>query len=795
MISYVSFLEEKIDLKVNVAVPSHCDYCKAPIVCGVGPNFEFCCHSCELLSDWFKKGEVPLKEKSITGKKISPKWQPYSYPDLEIQYNLSPKNEQMKHFRFYVEGLQCTSCVHLLEELPQFYHGIISSQLNYGRRTLDVESNIDLTLAEIAEAVESLGYIPHPLQEESDREAAAVKENRSDLKRIGVAGAVAGNMMLFSIPLYAGLVGDLATAFKWICFFLFLPLLFYSANVFYKKAWMSLLVRRVNVDMMIVVALWSGFLFSNYSLIEGKDDLYFDSTASFIFLILLTRYFLKTHQDKIYKKNITSDLFLNDVYEVVSGADSDGVVHVDQPVKLNYMNIRPQSIYRAYHGQLLPCDSQLISTTCEIDLSFLTGEVYPQKRNKNDDIKAGSRLLSEQALFKSSALAKESGLVRALNSLDQDKVTANKFQSLTDLVSHKLTLVVFSIAGLFFIITFKTLGYEAFKRSLALITIACPCAVAFGTPLAHSLGLKKALKKGFFIKSENVFEKLNQIHKVIFDKTGTLTSSHLKLLEIFPPNLTEEHKSVILSLEKDSLHPVAQTLKKEWNHLQPAQLFQVTEQPGLGVTGVDGKHRYTIRKAEGDQNNINLQVSYLVDGVPTAYLYFEERLREEAPDLIEYFNQNKDEVFLLSGDIRSRALDLAKKLMIRPSHVLSEQTPEDKKDFIEKQNPCLFVGDGLNDLPALNKAYVSFAVRGPFESTLQVCDIYAPNKNLAGVSEVFEISAQVRKTVQVNLLFAIFYNSLGGVFALVGLINPLVAAILMPISSVLITSHTVWRLK
>lgn len=787
--------KERVSSMSKRPEPSNCIYCKAPIVHAVGPNNEFCCHSCELLSDWVNKGQAPLNEKDEQQKKLSAKWLPFSYPDLESQYNLIPADSEKKHFRFYIEGLQCTSCVHLLEDLPQFYKGVLSAQLNYGRRTLDVQSTKNLNLAEISQAIESLGYMPHPLQEEADHEAAVKKENRSDLKRIGVAGAIAGNMMLFSIPLYAGLSGELAAVFKWICFSLFLPLLFYSANGFYRKAWMSLLVRRVNVDMMIVVALWAGFLFSTVSLIKGTEDLYFDSTASFIFLILLTRYFLKAHQDRLYKKNITSDLFLNDIYEVISNVDSDGVVHIDQPVKLNYLNIRPNDLFRVHRGQLIPCDSQLVSQNCEVDLSFLTGEVYPQKRGKNDEIKAGSRLLNEEALFRAVSLAKDSNLVRSLVKLDQNKISANSFQSLTDLISHRLTLAVFSIATLFFIITFKTLGYEAFKRSLALITIACPCAVAFGTPLAHSLGLKKALKRGFFIKSESVFEKLNQMRKIIFDKTGTLTSSQLNLLEVLPQNLNDQYKEIILALEKDSLHPVAKTLKKEWSNLQPAQLLEVKEIAGMGVTGSDGKHTYTIKKTEDEQDHTTLQVNFLVDGIPMAYLYFEESLRQEAIGLVDYFNQKKYEVFLLSGDKRPRALELAKKIFIRPSHVLSEQSPEDKKQFIEKKNPCLFVGDGLNDLPALSKAYVSFAIRGPFESTLQVCDVYAPEKNLAGVSELFEISKQVHRTVQANLLFAIFYNSLGGVFALVGLINPLVAAILMPISSVLITSHTVWRLK
>ena len=150
---------------------------------------------------------------------------------------------------------------------------------------------------------------------------------------------------------------------------------------------------------------------------------------------------------------------------------------------------------------------------------------------------------------------------------------------------------------------------------------------------------------------------------------------------------------------------------------------------------------------------------------------------------------------MLSGDRRSRAIEVSKKLGIRPAFVFAEQSAESKKEIIKQQNPCLFIGDGLNDVPALSEAYVSFAIKGAFESTLQVSDIYAPKKNLKSILEIIGLSKKIHRTVQINLLFALLYNAIGGVFALLGMINPLVAAILMPISSFLITMHTAWRLK
>lgn len=753
-----------------------CAYCQAPALKGA----QFCCQSCELLSAWVTKGELPLART----KAVSAEWQKFNYKDLEDQFNLS-ECPLYKKFRFYIEGLQCSSCVHLLEDFPRYYPDVVSSKLNYGQRILEIQISPTGRLGDVCQAIVTLGYKPTPLNEETGEEQARRDEQKSELKRIGVAGAVAGNAMLFAVPLYAGLAGSLALVFRWILFFSFLPLLLYAAVPFYRKAWGSLLARRINVDMMITVALWAGFVFSTYSLVVGADDLYFDSSASFIFLILITRYFLRRHQDKLLRKNIYDDLFINEAYEM---ADAGPAVFT------SFKNIRQGQSVRLKRNQLLPCDSELASELGSFDMAFLTGEAYPQVRHKGDKLLAGSRLMSQHAVVVCTSASLESQLARALKSIEV-KSSQSQIQSLSDLVAHRLTLIVFSVAVVFFALTYQSLGFEAFKRCLALITIACPCAVAFGTPMAFSMGMKKAAGRGFFVRSEDVFEKLSNISKVIFDKTGTLTSSQLALTKTFPDQIADENKSIILGLEKASLHPLALGLQEAWNKISMADIKNVTEKPGEGVEAVYGPHSYQLKKSAQDNGNGAVQVDFSIDGKRTAYLYFEEKIRPEAADVVDEFYKQNFEVMVLTGDKRPRALETSKKLSIRPHHVFSEQSAESKKAMIEKQNPCLFVGDGLNDLQALRAACVSFAIKGTFESTLQVSDIYAPKKDLRSILEIIGLSKKIQEVVKANLLFAIFYNTLGGLLALAGYINPLVAAVLMPISSFLITSHTVSRLK
>lgn len=741
----------------------------------------FCCQSCELLSKWIANGELPLNS-AAKAAPPSVKWHKFNESALTQAFNLSTC-PVYRRFRFYVEGLQCSSCVHLLEDFPAYCEDVISARLNFSTCLFDVEVKNTLGLGSLCDRIEQLGYTPVPLKEDSDFETARSAENKSDLKRIGVAGALAGNLMLLAVPGYAGLTGTLGLVFQWLTFLVFLPVLFYVGLPFYRKAYTSLLVRRINVDMMIVVALWAGFGSSTYALLLGTENLYFDSTASFIFLILLTRYLLKHHHNRIMSgKSIFAGLFEKEIYQV--GTEM-----------LTFDQLKENQNLQLQQNQMLPCDSVLNSPMADFDVSFLTGEAYPQKKHQNDKVAAGSRLLSNGASLTTTGAAQFSELAHALGKVELAKPGQNKMQNLTDIFSHRLTLAVFAIAGLFFVATYPELGFEAFRRCLALITIACPCAVAFAAPLAQNLGLRAAAKEGFFLKSAEVFEKLGKIRKVIFDKTGTLTSSQLKLCKTFPPDISDENKALILGLEKHSLHPVALSLKSSWSDSETENIPFVTEKPGQGVSADYQGHHYSLTKANSFDQNINtIQADFSIDGQKIAYLYFEENIRPEATAVVDGFYDKEFDVMMLTGDRRPRALEVSRKIGIRPAFVFAEQSSESKKQLVAAQNPCLFVGDGLNDLPALHAAYVSFAIKGPFESTLQVSDVYAPKKNLQSVLEIFGLAKKIQTTVQLNLLFAVLYNSVGGILALSGYINPLAAAVLMPISSVLLTLHTVWRL-
>lgn len=754
----------------------------------------FCCRGCNLIWHWVFKNEKP---NSVS---VSHEENEFSYlenSEIELKFR---SDITKRKFKFHISGLDCISCVHLLEDLPQIMVGVISAKLDLSESTLTAEISDDLSLPKFCNELMQMGYKPMPLQSHDDLKQYQKLEARSDLKKLAIAGAAAGNIMLFTVPMYGGLEGSLAFYFRWISFFLFLPILFYSSQSFYKNAYFSLQKRLINVDTTIVIALWLGFILSTINLINGKTEVFFDSTASFIFLILCSRFYMKKIQQKFLIKSIHAQLFQKEIY---LNLQKNKTVNVDQIHVADQLQIQA--------GQIIPCDAELLSEDAELDLSFLTGESWPEKVKKGHMLSAGSKLLSAPIHILARSNYETSHLGLLIEKIESLSSPSEFYKTTTDKASHWLTLIVLATAVLFFIFFYQTNPWEAFQRSLALLIVACPCAIAFGTPLALSLGLKKAYNNGFFIRSESFFERLSEVKKIIFDKTGTLTESRLKLVKTFPVHLEESLKKLILDAESSSRHPVALCLKKEWSSqvlkTESTEVLSVQFISGVGVEAQIknqiSQHVQSVsilRKPHDSQSEFTApsglnEVVVRVDGQIKAYLFFEESIRQKTEDLIQELYKKSYEIFILTGDLKSRAIEFSKKFRIPLFRVFYEQTSEMKNTFIIKQNPCLYVGDGLNDLLALKSAYVSYAIDGQFDVTMAVSDVYAPQKGPEGILYLFTLAKHIQKTVRGNLFFALVYNLIAGSLALSGLMSPLGAALLMPVSSTLILTHTMWRLK
>lgn len=757
-----------MELKLN----THCGYCGIPT-----SGAEYCCRACEMLSTQVQA--LPI---------LSQQQNPFSYLDqADFKDIYRHKSHDDFNFLFFAEGLHCSSCVHLLEKLPSFYNGILRARVNFGQSTVAVELADSASLAQTAHVIQELGYKPTLISAHDNLAEKYKDENRSHLKRIAVAGFCAGNIMLFVIPVYAGLAGTWAQVFNLLSFLLFLPILFYSAVPFYRGAWNSLKYQVINVDLPIAIAMLSGFALSTVNLLRGDGAIYYDSTASFMFFILSARYLLKRVQQNYLSPTRVKSFFKTEKYILLE----DG-----QEKSIPWSVAKVGDLLKVQRHQNLPSDCTLESAQATLDMSLFNGESLPKTFSKGMGLFAGTKVLDAEIVVRVQVPFSESKLGQLLSQLDQGAIQKSQFVSLSDRLAQKLIVTVFAIALIFFVLYLQVNPTEAFNRSLALIVLACPCALAFGSPLTFGLALKKAQRLGILLKDATSLERVLKIKNIFFDKTGTLTEGNLQLSHSEPAQIPEDVKNIILTLEAPSYHPIAFALRQAWSpqHSLPS-VHNAQEILGRGVRGVIDGHTYEIRHLSESLHEVETAIEVVKDGESLCRLYFVDVIRKESRASVQRLQRQGIKCFILSGDKKARTYQVAEACGIPRAQAFGELFPEDKKSFLEKNSDTCMIGDGANDSLSLQMADVGIAVKGSVDLSLQSADIYFMRGGLTPLFDLMDLSQQTRKVLVRNLTISLVYNSVGGVLALLGFINPMMAAILMPISSLAIILSSLWGLR
>lgn len=759
-------------MDLSLSTNTNCIYCGTKT-----QGAPYCCNACEVLALHVQ----PLPIMSTTQNK-------YSYLDqVEFRELYRHKNKSDYDYLFFAEGLHCSSCVHLLEKLPQFYDQIAEARVNFSHSTVSVKLKDAASLGQVAHVIEELGYKPTPLSDQDNVADNYKIENRTFLKRIAVAGFCAGNTMLFVIPVYAGLAGKWAQIFNWLSFFLFLPILFYSAVPFYRGALNSLKYKVVNVDLPIAIAMLSGFFLSTYNLLREDGAIYFDSTASFMFFILSARYLLKRVQQNYLSPARLKSFFQTEKYLRIEG---------DQERSIPWSHTQVGDVLKIQRAQNLPSDCELLSPQATLDMSLFNGESMPKVFSCGMKLFGGTKVLDENILVRISVPFKQSKLGLLLEQLDQGALVKSHFVALTDRLAQKLIVTVFAIAILFFLFYFNTDPSEAFNRSLALIVLACPCALAFGSPLALGLALKKAQKMGILLKDATSLERILQVKNIFFDKTGTLTEGALSLSHSEPKKIETDLKNIILSLEATSYHPIAFALRKSWEH--PTNLFKVEDHQEILGRGVRGKIQddiYEIRHLAESTHEAETAIELLKNNQSICRLYFTDSIRQDSPQAIYRLQKQGMNCFLVSGDKKARVMQTADECGIAKENAFGELFPEDKKEILQKYPNTCMIGDGANDSLSLQAADVGIAVKGSVDLSLTSADIYFTRGGLLPFFDLMVLAKQTRRVLVRNLTLSLVYNTIGGTLALAGFINPMMAAILMPLSSIAIILSSLWGYK
>lgn len=746
----------------------------------------FCCQGCmtvyNVLHQKGLEAYYEIKNNSATFKRRSPvelKSTQFKYLDdadfeKEFSYLDSTGHRTME---FYLEGIHCLACLWLIEKLPEFVPDVMISKLDLERSVATIVLKPEGKFSAAAKEFNQLGYRPHPLKRNQDVMDFKAKEERMALIRIGVAGAAAGNIMIYAVSLYGGASGEFAELFNALTVILSIPVMFFSAWPFYKNAWNAFKNKTVSIDIPISIALIAGGLFGFTTLFTDANENYLDSLCTLVFLLLMSRYFLQ----KIQEKGLSAQ-DLHYFYQ------SDSVLKASSEDSTEFFEIHPKyiksgDILKIRAGEFIPADGEILTGQSYMNNSLLTGESEPVKVRAGEKVFSGTQNIDQDLVIKAEKVHDESRLGRILKNVENGWAHRSHIVDLTNRISKHFTIAVFVIAGTLFLYHYMQGNVRhAIEQAITLLVVTCPCALALATPLTFTRALSKASEQGIIIKSDEVIEKLAKIKNIFVDKTGTITFGKLKITQF--KTLKETHLpliDVIYNLEKRSRHPVALSLV-DFVRPQGPKLLTVEdlkETIGQGVSGTIDGHFYMINRSGVFEDN-NLVATYQV----------EDSVRNDSRPALDKIVAKGRNVQILSGDRAEVVESIAREINLPKDFAHSELTPEEKSQKIKNASHSMMVGDGANDAIALGDADVGVAVLGAMDISLRAADVYLTTPGLVPVEKLITLSEETMKVIYRNLGLSLAYNCFSVAMCFAGYITPLTAAIIMPISSLTVLIST-----
>ncbi|MDD0853395.1 heavy metal translocating P-type ATPase metal-binding domain-containing protein [Halobacteriovorax sp. GB3] len=765
----------------------------------------FCCNGCRavynLLNEKGLSQYYNIKEKAQTkgNGPVELAQDKFSYlndKDFINDFCLIQENGDIS-VDFYLEGVHCLACLWLIEKTPEFIPSLRSARLDLGKQVATFVVKKDHSLSEVASEVSKLGYRPHPLKKGGKIEKLKRLEERKTLLKIGVAGACAGNAMLYAVGLYAGADGLFAKYFEYITFLFSLPVLLYSATPFYQGARSALKRRTLSIDVPVAFALWLAFTVSLVHLIQGSGEIYFDSIATLVFLLLLSRYFMKKASQKGLEAGSLGHFFNSGQ---VLRKDKDSGKFISTHAKY----LKAGDIIRVLEQEMIPADGIILEGSGQINSSLLTGESLSQKVKAGDEVFSGTENLVSDLIIKVQKAGEHTRVGEILKEVEKTHSQKAPIVSKADIISKYFVGIVLFLA-------IATVGYFAFSgdintgisRALALIIISCPCALGLATPLAMTKSLSKASELGIIIKDETILEKIGHLKNMVIDKTGTLTRGKFSVVKselssLVDSNSQKLYASLVYTLERKSKHPLARALcdfiEREYNLLD-IEVLDYEEIIGKGVQAQYEGDLYQVRTVnESDRSvkDISTQVGLYKEDKLLWTFSLCDQLRSDAKSSLTKLKAMNVEPLMASGDHHEVVEAMGRELGLSSSKALSELSPEAKAKLIESMDSTIMVGDGANDALALGKADLGIAVQGSVDISLRAADAYLTKAGIAPILNLIILSKETLSLINRNLAFSLAYNAFGAYAAMVGWVSPLWAAFFMPASSLTVLFSTIY---
>jgi Cu2+-exporting ATPase len=708
------------------------------------------------------------------------------------------RRDGLHEIELYLEGLHCPACVWLVEKLPQLNEGVHSARLNFGDGRLVLCWRPErVALSELARLLDSLGYPPHPAGLGRSREQQRAVD-RVLLTRIGVAGAVFGNVMLFSFALYSGAAQgmNLQTQqfFRWASFAISVPSICWTALPFFRGAWHALWTRTPHMDLPISIGILAALVSGSISTLTGHGEIYFDTITMLVFLLLLGRW-LGARQHRA--ASAATDLLL------ALAPSNSRLVTESGTRNVPTVSVPEGALIELRAGDRIGVDGQVVEGQSDVDQSWLTGESRPLRAKVGGRVSAGTVNLTARLLVRATRTGRDTRLADLVRQVEMASRQRPPILLFADRMSGYFTAFVLCLA----LFTLWLWGLEAgAPHAIALLIVTCPCALGLATPMATSVALGRAARRGILIKGTRFVEMLAKPGLIAFDKTGTLTQGKQALVDF---DGSVEVAGLIRAAERGSAHSIARVLDRDLPLSEALTVTEFEETPGGGVRALVqgrvvrvGNQAFVAPYRDPSlylQRSVQLIARGLsplfvtVDDVLVACAGIGDAVRPEAAETLRSLGRLGYRFAILSGDRQPLVDRIVADLGVPFEAALGEQSPERKLQLIKhwrQTQVVLMVGDGVNDAAALAAASVGIAVQGGAEASLAAADVFA---TAPGMQPVLQLAQGARRTlwvIRANLALSLAYNLTAAALCVGGVITPLIAAILMPLSSLTVLSNS-----
>ncbi|WP_084174933.1 heavy metal translocating P-type ATPase [Afifella pfennigii] len=718
---------------------------------------------------------------------------------------LREAKDGLSELTLIVPDMHCAGCISKVERSVKAVEGVERARANLTAHKLIIGFAEGAVEPErLVSTVRRAGYEARPVDPAVFKNMADEATGTELIRALAVAGFAAGNVMLLSVSVWSGADAATRDLFHWISAMIALPAIAYAGRPFFRSAWRALSARSLNMDVPISLAVILAATMSLFETIVGAEHAWFDASIGLLFFLLIGRV-LDFRMRGVARAAATRLLSLS--------ADSARIVDEDGTTRLVRTGaVKPGAVVEVAAGERFPLDGIVVSGASDVDKSPLTGEPLPERAGPGAGVFAGTLNLTGPVRVKVEKEAADSLLADIIRLMERAEAGKGRFVSIADRAARLYAPAVHALAaGTILFWLFIGVGWhEAVMIAVAVLIITCPCALGLAVPATQVVASGRLLRRGVIVKNGGALERLAGIDTVVFDKTGTLTSGEPAMAG--EPKARAEDWALAAALAEKSRHPLARALAREAaaRGIAPAALDEVREEPGSGMEGMAGAARIRLGRAgwagegerhEGERHEGEMcgqaargahsEIWLHREGAAPLVFRFVDRLRPDAAELVKRLKTMGLSVMLLSGDREAAVEAVAAELGI--AEWRGRMSPADKVAELERLKAqgqsALMVGDGINDAPALAAAAVSISPASGSDITQVAADFVLSSGELAPVAEAVTTARRARRIIVENFAIALGYNAIAVPVAVAGFATPLIAAIAMSSSSILVTAN------